>query len=489
MSSRVRLTVPSDDRSLSIASAVVDRFAAAIELPGQAGETLRTVVLELVAFVFAEAYPDGLDGEVEIILEAEQGAVRVTLQDWGEPIRSFGAGRHPAPAELAPVRALVDDLRLVNLGSEGKLLTAVLRAPAVHAADPSARAFGVPGAVAPARAHATADEIEIRAVTDDEIPAVSRLLYANYGLSYGHPDFYRPDWFSDEVQEGRVLSTVAVHESEIVGHHALLLQQGETAGETGVAVVHPAYRGLGIFGRLFARTVARAQDLALDAVFGRAVTVHPYSQRAERDRGYRETALLLGAVPATMSMRGLGEPQAQVARRSATLVTYRPLSSTSPRAVTLPERYAAPLHAAYARLGLRTGPPHAPAPGDMRITAHDDPGRATGVVSVAGWAPGAGRALVHHILEMNRRHEDVVYVDLDLHALDRHALDAALDVLHDRDFFLAGLMPFGPGGHDRLRLQRIQAENVELERIVLDSADAQELHAAVMADRAAVEDD
>ncbi len=62
-------------------------------------------------------------------------------------------------------------------------------------------------------------------------------------------------------------------------------------------------------------------------------------------------------------------------------------------------------------------------------------------------------------------------------------------MLHDRGFFLAGLMPFGPDGHDRLRLQRIQAENVELEHIVLDSPDAQERHAAVMADRAAVEDD
>jgi len=487
--SRVRLTIPSDDRSLPIAAAVVDRFAAAIELPEQAGATLRTVVGALVGFVFAEAYPDGLDGEVELILEAEEGAVRMTLQDWGEPIRSFGGGGHPVPDALTPVTALVDDLRLVNLGSEGKLLSAVLSAPEVHAADPSARAFGVPGAAAVAHAHAAADEIAIRPVQDDEIPAVSRLLYANYGLSYGHPDFYRPDWFSDQVARGRVLSTVAVHEGEIVGHHALLLQEEETAGETGVAVVHPAYRGLGIFGRLFAHTVQRAESLGLDAVFGRAVTVHPYSQRAERDRGYRETALLLGAVPARMSMRGLGEAETQVARRSATLVTYHPLGATGARAVTLPGRYADALRAAYARLDLEVGPAAPARDGEARITAHDDPGRATGIVLVRRWGAGADRVLVHHIREMNRRHEDVVYVDLDLHALDGDALAEALDVLHDRGFFLAGLMPFGPDGHDRLRLQRIQAENVELEHIVLASPDARDLHAAVMADRATVEDD
>jgi len=87
------------------------------------------------------------------------------------------------------------------------------------------------------------------------------------------------------------------------------------------------------------------------------------------------------------------------------------------------------------------------------------------------------------VREILVRHEDVVYVDLDLHALTADQLDTVIDVLRDRDFFLCGLMPFGPEGHDRLRLQRIQAENVELDGIVLDSDDAQALEVHVMADR------
>lgn len=491
MPSRVRLTVPSDERSLPIVSAVVAQFGAAVGLTPEVDVALDGATQALVRFVFAQAYPGEVTGEVELVFECEAGAIRVTLQDWGEPIPSFGGAGRPVPAELTEVDLQVDDLRLVNLGSEGKLLTALLPAPAVVAADPTGHAFGVPPASAPATTTATADEIEIRPVADDEVAAVSRLLYSNYGLSYGHPDFYRPDWFAEQLAEGRVLSTVAVFEGEVVGHHALLREEDETAGETGVAVVHSAYRGLGVFGRLFAHTVERAQAQGLDAVFGRAVTVHPFSQRAERAHGYRETALLLGAVPASMAMRGIGDADVEVARRSATLVTYHALGATGPRAVTLPARYADPLRAAYALLGLEVAPVGAFADADdgPEIVARDDRGRATGVLLVRRWRPGAGRRLVHEIREMNRRHEDVVYVDLDLHALDAPALDEALAVLHDRGFFYAGLMPFGPEGHDRLRLQRIQAENVELERIVLDSADAQALHAAVMADRDAVEDD
>jgi GNAT superfamily N-acetyltransferase len=487
VSSRVRLTVPSDERSLPILSAVALRFGDAIGLRDDAPVVLDSVAQQLARFLFERAYPGDAGGEVEIVLEAEERGVRVTLQDWGEPIPGFGGGHAPPPPELDSVTMLADDVRLVNLGSEGKLLSARLPAPHVTAAPPSAHAFGVSAERPTVHADATSEDIDVRPVADDEFEAVARLLYANYGLSYGHPEFYEPEWVERERNAGRVVSTVATHAGEIVGHHALLREPGETAGETGVAVVHPAYRGLGIFGRLFEHTVERARALELAAVFGRAVTVHPFSQRAERAQGYREAALLLGAVPARVSMEGI--EGTKVGRRGATLVTYRPLGDPGPRAVTVPDRYTEPVLAVYDRLGLTITAAESLAPASgPDIQTRDVPGRATGIVSVHGWSDRSAHALLEAIRELTRRHEDVVYADLDLHALSPAALDAALTVLHERDFFLAGLMPFGPGGHDRLRLQRIQAENVELESIVLDSPAAQELHAAVMADRAAVEE-
>ena len=71
-------------------------------------------------------------------------------------------------------------------------------------------------------------------------------------------------------------------------------------------MVHTAYRGLGIFGRLFEHTLEAASERGLASVFGDAVTIHPFSQRAERSQGYRETALQLGMVPAGTTMRGFG---------------------------------------------------------------------------------------------------------------------------------------------------------------------------------------
>ena len=489
MPGRVQLTVPSDERALPILGAVAGRFGDAIGLRHEEVHVLEGVVAKLARWLIVNAYPDDPSGEIETTFEAQERAVRVTLHDWGEPIQTFGGdtGR-PVPEGLREVEVSADEVVLVTLGGDGKRLSAVLPAHGVRAADPSAHAFGVSARTPPPQAEATAEEIEIRPVAESEVEAVSRLLYANYGLSYGHPDFYREDWFAQQLREGRVLSTVAVHHGQVVGHHALLLEGDETAGETGVAVVHPAYRGLGIFGRLFARTVERAQGEGLHAIFGRAVTVHPYSQRAERARGYREAALLLGAVPAAVAMEGIDA--AQAGRRGATLVTYRTLGDVAPRQVTLPDRYADALREAYDRLGLTLAPPVRVERGDgPAVVSRDDRGRATGVILVRRWDDRAVHDLLHQVRDLMVRHEDVVYVDLDLHALTAPQLDEAIGALRSRYFFLAGLMPFGPEGHDRLRLQRIQAENVELDGIVLDSEDAQALRAYVMGDREEIEED
>jgi GNAT superfamily N-acetyltransferase len=107
----------------------------------------------------------------------------------------------------------------------------------------------------------------------------------------------------------------------VIGHHAMM--PGVPSAETGAAVVHSAYRGLGIFGRLFEQTLERASERGLASVFGDAVTIHPFSKRAERSHGYRETALQLGMVPARTTMRGFGGDGPS--RRTATLRSYRPL--------------------------------------------------------------------------------------------------------------------------------------------------------------------
>lgn len=483
---RVRASIASDRRDLVVFEAVTGRFADLRGLAPQEAERLRRVVGELAGWLLERAYGDDATGELALQLELTEGAVRVQLEDWGAPITSFGGGLRPVPAELEAVDALTTDLRLVNLGREGKRLSAAL--PAAGASAAVLPVFGELMREAPP-APAVTEALEVRDTEPGDIEAISRLLYENYGLSYGHPDFYRPVWLAAEIEAGRVRSTVAVVGGEVIGHHALLVGDGEAAAETGIAVVHPAYRGIGVFDRLFGHTLERARAAGLGAVFGSAVTTHPYSQRAELARGYRECALLLGAVPGAVASRGIdaeGEPGA----RTASLVSFLPLASAA-RAVTLPERHRDVLRAAYARLGLETTPADLPAArarvaGEPAVRSGDDVLRASGRVSVGRWDADTPKQLVGALRRLIEEHDDVAACHLDLHALDERELGAALELLDAHDFFLAGLLPYGRHGHDRLCLQRLMTDHVELEQVALASEHGEALHAAVLDDRARV---
>ncbi len=474
----MRIAIGSDRRDLFLLDGVTGGFAEARGLEAGDRERLVDVVRRMASWVNDSAYPNDQTGEIAVQLELAEGAVRVLVEDWGEPLAAFGGGLGPVPDALAKVDALTGDLRLVNLGRDGKRLSASVPAEGVAPEELVALADF---ARQRTEGEVTADQVEIADATAQDAEAISKLLYVNYGLGYGHPDFYRPLWVADQIESGRVFSTVARLGGEVVGHHAMLREEGIEAGETGVAVVHPAYRGLGIFGRLFARTVERARGAGVPAIFGRAVTSHPYSQRAEHARGYRESALMLGSVPP-------GKPDGDgLARRGASLLTYLPLDAAE-RPVAFPGRYQELLGAAYANLELPVGSSNSvvaladlgDAPG---VAFERDEQRESAVITVGRWDEGSREGLLDGLRDAVRHHDDVAYCDLDLETLTTGELDEAVETLRGFDFFYSGLVLDGRAGHDHLRMQAILSDNVELQKIVLDSEYAQGLKEAIFADR------
>jgi hypothetical protein len=65
-------------------------------------------------------------------------------------------------------------------------------------------------------------------------------------------------------------------------------------------------------------------------------------------------------------------------------------------------------------------------------------------------------------------------------------VDEATAELNQLGFFAAGLILHGPDGHDHLRLQLLDSEEVELEKIVCDSPFADTLRQRVLEDMARV---
>jgi N-acetylglutamate synthase-like GNAT family acetyltransferase len=479
--SRVKVSVLSDGSAQSLVLALVPAFCSAAGVRGDDERRLSAVVESLVGFTLDNAYPDDDLGEIEVTLEADADLVHVTVHDWGLPLTSAGGGFGHLPEPLAALAPDAQDVLLLNLGSEGKRLTAEV--PVSSSGAGHARRHHLEAAPRLAQSPTeTPDAIEIRPATSQDAEAVAQLLYENYHLSYVHADFYRPQYLMEALESGALRSTIAVHEGLVIGHHALMPLPNAPSAETGAAVVHSAYRGLGIFGRLFEGTLGTARERGLASIFGDAVTIHPFSQRAERAHGYRETALQLGMVPAQTTMRGFGGDGPR--RRTATLRSYRPFDE-HPRQVALPAPYHEQLERGYANVGLSIDarPEPAQLEGDAVTTEVDDP-RALGFLRLRRWDGEAAAALTRAVRHLLSRHVDVLYADLDLVAVSDP--DEAAAELNELGFFLAGLVLHGPDGHDYLRLQRLDSEEIELENVVCDSPFAKALRRRVLDDKARV---
>jgi N-acetylglutamate synthase-like GNAT family acetyltransferase len=476
----VKATVLSDASARALVLALLPAFADSSGIPADDAQRLESVVMGLVGFTLDHAYPDDDLGEVEVTLEANADVVHVTVHDWGVPLTSSGGEFGPLPEALADVAAHARNVRLLNLGSGGKRLTAEVGARS--SGDGHARRHHLEAAPQSAEAE-TPDAIEVRAATPQDAEAIAQLLYENYHLSYVHADFYRPRYLMAALEDGELLSAIAVHDGQVIGHHALMPVPGVPSAETGAAVVHSAYRGLGIFGRLFEHTLAAATGRGLASVFGDAVTIHPFSQRAESSHGYRETALQLGMFPAQTTMRGFGGDGP--GRRTATLRSYRPFDG-QPRQVALPAQYRELLERIYTNVGLAAEPRTEPAPfeGDTVTTTVDEP-RGLGFLRLRGWDEQAPAALKQGARHLLAQHVDVAYADVDLAAVSD--VDEATAESNELGFFVSGLVLHGPDGHDHLRLQLLDSTDVELENVVCDSSFAQALMQRVLEDKARVD--
>jgi len=472
--SRVKATVLSDASASSLALALASAFADASGIRGQDAQRLNEVVAAFVAYALDNAYPDDDLGEIDITLEADAELVHVTVHDWGLPLLSAGGIFGPLPEPLALLEADARKVQLLNLGSAGKRLVADVPAPSSGDERPGRHHMEA----APPRAKAP-DAIQVRAATSADAEAIAQLLYQSYHLSYVHEDFYLPRYLIGAMASDELLSAVAVHDGRVIGHHALMPLPGVASAETGAAVVHSAYRGLGLFGRMFEHTLDVAVERGLAAVFGDAVTIHPYSQRAESSNGYRETALQLGMVPAQTTMRGFGAKGPR--RRTATLRSYRPFE-VKPRGVALPAAYRELLESMYANAGLSVvARPDPASPGGDAIVVEVDKPRRLGFLRLRRWDEETATAMRGAVRDLLSRHVDVVYADVDLSAVVD--VDEAAAVCNELGFFAAGLILYGPDGHDHLRLQLLDSREIELENIVCDSSFAEALRGSVLEDR------
>ena len=464
MRKSVSLSIPNRVRYLPLAMHLIRDAAHLAEIGDEEVKDIVTAARELVLNAIRHAYPKKMDGTIDIDILFLPHGIQIGVHDMGLP---FDFERYMASERtggLKTITGFVDELRFSNLGKGGKSFT-IFKSHPLDLEDVIFQPYSdledeSPASLKPA-------SVQIRDFEPGDEEAISHLIYNNYTFSYYKSLFYYPRRIRELNERGEIASVVAqTKEGRIVGHFALVMERESNTAEIGVAVVHPEYKGKGIMNAMLGRIEQRAKEMGLDAIFGEALMMHPFSQRANLRHGFGESALVLGLVPNTVS---LTDPNAvHTDRRTAVLLGYKILNGVQSRRVALPKHYEGLMRQIYANVGLGVEPIARP-----RCIRHNRIGyelsdyTQTGTLVIDALPHDPAHTIRHTLHTLYKKHVDMIYADINL--MQCEWVDEAVEILKEEGFVFGGVLFYRKKGCDYLRMQLVNSDNVETEHIVCHS--------------------
>ena len=275
----------------------------------------------------------------------------------------------------------------------------------------SASPRGVPATRERARRRFRRDRGESGPPEDAE--AIAQLLYQNYHLSYVHADFYRPRYLIAGFATGGLLSAVAVHDGQVVGHHALMPLPGSRPPRRAPRSSTPLIAGsVCSAGCSSTRSARRSREASRPSseMPSRSIPSANASRPRTATARLRSSSAWSRRRPRCVASAALGLST----NRHAPFVPSSRRGSSASRAsdrVSRPARADLRQCRALARGGCRAGSGR----GRCRHLVLDEP-RSLGFLRVRRWdgSPTRAERVVRDLLS---RHVDVVYADVDLAAV------------------------------------------------------------------------
>ena len=321
------------------------------------------------------------------------------------------------------------------------------------------------------------NHLDIRAFVSGDGDGIAKLIYRNYDYTYYKHLFYEPQEVRKANEKGDVHSIVALHNNEIVGHFALIRNPYSNIAEIGVATVDPRYKGMGIMNRMFDFLIYEAKRLGYDAIFGEAIMLHPYSQKANLSHGMTECAIILGQVPSEIQI----EHNLQTPQRSGVLVAY--LLFDKRRCQHAHSKiYGKQIQKVYDNVGIEIcdiTPPH-----QVRdaITHRINDKLNLGYIRIEDVI--TEKELMEILADLQKEHCEMLYADINLHRIKD--IDAVISLLNIHGFFYSGVLFSYYDSEDYLRLQRKNTKSMEEEQLVCYSRNAQQMLAFIREDKARI---
>jgi len=472
-----RITIQAKTEFLPAVAGLVREISGRLGMESDDIERLQLVVEEACMNVIEHAFDPGEQGTFDIVIERKPGQVVVTVEDQGLPFdfNKFD-GDKGSGLGIILMKAFADEIHFVNLGRNGKRVEITKNLPYKSVEDYISEEEKQRNSdLSPVPEDSP---VIIRLMEPDDSVNLARCVYRCYGYTYANDDIYFPDKVKEFIASGLQVSHVAVDpDNQVIGHIGIRkVKHNAMIGERGQAVVDPRYRGHGLLKKLANTSVAYVKSTGMYGTYSEAVTVHTFSQQAALSIGARETGILLGFTPATMSFKKIREEEPT--RRHAAVLLYTRCNEEPCRDIYPPFHHQSIIHRILDENNLRRNIINS---SDIKEKA-DIPSTSRIDVKVQAQANRAFMLITQYGTDLIdlvkfRLHElclhkvDCVYIDLPLSHPATPRFCASLEML---GFFFAGIIPEMADG-DALRLQYLNNVDIILENIQIASDFGKEL--------------
>ena len=463
--------------------AFYDKLIESINFAKKEAKELKSALYELFENSVVHAYKEE-EGFITICFTIFHNALEIDVHDKGMPvdpkiIKAVPIDLKEKRKGLNRVYQLVDEFTFHNLGLGGKKFTIIKYTPYTLQLHHTQGYYSdIFDDFTEDLKKSLSQKLVVRTFKEGDEVWIPKLLYKNYGYTYFKDIFYYPEKILAKEKAGDILSIVAEVNGQIVGHFALVKLPNSNIAEIGIAVVDPAYKGMGIMKKMFELLLQKAKELGLDALFGEAITFHPYSQRANARYGFKTTALLLGEIHHMVRLKDHPYPFRN--KRGAVVVEYKLFKKES-KQLYIPTYYEDMIQKTYELFAIPYQKAKKTEADGTTITLHYNRSFSLATIVIDEANSTFEAKFKQTFDEALTKHPDMIYADINLEKVAQ--IDDVVDILHTFGFFYAGVLFLRKEDNDYLRLQFEASERIEEERIVCYSDFCKELHQYILEDK------
>jgi anti-sigma regulatory factor (Ser/Thr protein kinase)/ribosomal protein S18 acetylase RimI-like enzyme len=489
------MQIPNDPKYANAAASYVCEIARTIGMPKQDLKSLEKGMIEAINALIEYSFEPDEKGILEVSCERVPKGLKVSLRDKGLPFGTIEAELSvtegqvndiPGMAEpISDLREYLDEIRLHNLGPDGKELVLIKHLKNKDITDYYAACDLEPyePSAAPIVLPADQSKCRVRRMKPDDAAEVSKTIYKTYGYTYFHDYVYYPEKIIALNESGQVFSAVAIAgDKEIAGYGVFQIwEENPQIIEMARGVVKPEFRSLGCFRNITQYLLDQAKSRGLQGAFSEAVTNHTISQHTVHGFGFKDCGLRLGLIPPDTLFKGMA---GKIPHKVSILLQFLYLQMPSVPALKIyvPHHHKDMIATIYKELGIRPEIKKA-APAKTKKAA------ATSIVKIRQVASMRyvrmiidryGRNIVNElrnkVKEICQQKTEIVNLFLNLSDPLTGAYAPQFEKL---GFFFAGILPGGFRDGDALILQYLNNVPINYDAIQVKSAMAKKLLAYV----------